>query len=683
MSRSHGNDSTPLSAADPRFTHLHYPMKRFFYIIFTLIATPTATHAEFNPFGNNDDASKTEATLISEVASTTVGETFTVAIKLKHPDGWHSYYKNPGGPGLPLEFEWKLPEGYTLKNFHWPTPHLYNNGGIQFYVYEGEYVLLADIVTPDTAKAGDQAKITVTPSWQLCDEKGCDPPESKELSISVPVAEKTQPATSEAALFKLARSHLPIANTLWDISTEITTDTIILHIKAKEGNDKDLGKMHFIDDSRSTHAEKKQTLTQTTEGGYTLSAPRDTEKKVPNPLNGLLVDENHKSPALILTLTRDGEQTAAEGAGAEKVNQELGKHGSFSEAPTAAMIAEAAKLYDVDKKIDYILLDGSKEKELNFLTALGFIFIGGFLLNLMPCVFPVLGIKVMGFAQQAGSEPKKIKIHGLVFMAGLVVSMWVLAGIIYTFIYVFDIQINWGEQLTDPVFLAAMIVLFYLFGLNMAGVFEVGTSLTGAGGNLQAKKGYSGSFFSGVLTTLIATPCSGPFLGSVMGYTLKQPAALGMIIFTVFALGISVPYVVLAFLPKLINKLPRPGAWMVTFKQLMAFALFATAAYFFQSFAKITGAGAGSSFLMAIVVLGLGAWAYGRFTTPMTSKVKKYIWGYGFPLLMIVGAYQMTTSAASERAPAPPLTGSSWYPGVVEQNRAKKRIVWVDYTADW
>jgi thiol:disulfide interchange protein DsbD len=242
---------------------------------------------------------------------------------------------------------------------------------------------------------------------------------------------------------------------------------------------------------------------------------------------------------------------------------------------------------------------------------------------------------------------------------------------------------NWGEQLTNPVFLAVMIMLLFVFGLNMAGLFEFCTSLTGVGGELQTRKGYAGSFFSGVLTTLIATPCSAPFLGSVMAYALNLNATQGMLLFTVFALGISVPYVVLAFLPNLINKLPRPGAWMVTFKQLMSFALFATAAYFYQSFAKITGVNGASWLLMAIVLVALAVWAFGRFGTPFTPKTKRILWGFAFPAIVTCVAFTITKSATTERAPTPPLSGSSWYPGVVEQNRAKKRIVWVDYTADW
>lgn len=653
-------------------------------ILAAIVVGITTVYGQFDPFDDvGNEGEKTETSLVSEVQSIAPGETFSVAIQLSHAPGWHAYYKNPGGPGLPLEFEWKLPEGYEVKQFHWPTPHLYINDGTQFYVYENDYVMLADITAPASAKVGEQATLTVSPSWQICDNKGCDPPNSKELSVSLPVTNASKADTDLIDLFKKARAQLPIENTQWNVSAQLTETQIILSITPKTGNSKTLGNVHFVDDAGITHAEKKQTLKKT-DTGYTITAERNPDKAAGDSLTGLLVDETHQLAAIIIrTPLAGGVDLPATASSNAAQGSSASGHGHLSATPSAEDVEEAAKLYDVSQKIDFVLLDGTKEKPLNLVTALGFIFIGGFLLNLMPCVFPVLGIKVMGFAQQAGSEPRKIKFHGLAFMAGLVVSMWVLAGIIYTLIFAFGQDVNWGEQLTSPIFLAAMIMLLYLFGLNMAGVFEIGTSLTGAGGELQSKKGYSGSFFSGILTTLIATPCSGPFLGSVMGYTLKQPPLQGMVIFTVFALGIALPYVVLAFFPKLINKLPRPGAWMVTFKQLMAFALFATAAYFFQSFASITGTKGSSWLLMAIVVAGLAAWAYGRFGTPYTPKTKKYLWGYGFSIAVAAGAFVMTKSATSERAPIPPLTGSSWYPGVVEQNQAKKRIVWVDYTADW
>lgn len=651
-------------------------MKQLCTLLFVISTFTGLAQGQFSPFDEPSDI-KTEASLVAEVASTAPGETFTIAINLKHQVGWHSYFKNPGGPGLALAFDWNLPAGYQLKKLHWPTPHLYTSGTTQFYVYENQYQLLADISSPVTAKVGKQANISVTPTWQLCNETGCDQPVSEELSLSIPVNDSQQLLPEQATFFKSARSKLPKANKQWDVTAEINKSNLVLTIKTKDGSIVNLKEVHYVDNLGLTDPEQKQSLEDTGES-YILKAALNEDATPGDRLTGLLIFENHDGVEVDLALAGN-----SSGTGITTSTGSNQGHGRQDEAPTEADIAAAAKLYDADQKIDFVLLDGTKEKSHSLATALGFIFIGGFLLNLMPCVFPVLGIKVMGFAQQSGSEPRKIKIHGLVFMMGLVVSMWVLAGIIYTLIFAFGRDINWGEQLTSPIFLAALIMFLYLFGLNMAGLFEIGTSLTGAGGELQSKKGYSGSFFSGVLTTLIATPCSGPFLGSVMGFTLKQPPFQGMIIFTVFALGISAPYVVLAFFPKLINKLPKPGAWMVTFKQVMAFALFATAAYFFRSFAKITGTGGASWLLMAVVVIGLAAWAYGRFGTPYTPKLKKLVWGFGFPLLVATGAFLMTKSAAEERAPTPPLTGSSWYPGVVELNRSKGRIVWVDYTADW
>ena len=661
-------------------------MKFIYSTLLVLTISTGLLHAQNDLFSTSDDTAEdsyTQASIISELEQATPGDIITIAIQLEHADGWHAYYQNPGGPGLPLEFDWQLPTGYALTQLYWPTPELYQSEGVQFYIYQDRYTMLADISVPSTAKAGDQAKISVTPTWQLCDDKGCAPPTSKELMVTLPIGESKILSTEHESQFHLARSQLPESNQSWNIEAKIKAADLVLTISSSDGSVAIVDSLHYIDNAGLTDSSKPQVLNDRGDA-YILKAPLSASAKPGSKLEGILIFDGQEAVAISSALSNPAAEALSSevlGAGGEKTNSAA--HGIGNKAPTAAEIAAAAELYDAEQKIDFVLLDGSKEKAHSLSTALGFIFIGGLLLNLMPCVFPVLGLKVMGFAQQAGSEPQKIKIHGLVFMAGVVVSMWILAGIIYILIFSFGRDINWGEQLTSPIFLASIIMLLYLFGLNMAGVFELGTSLTGAGGDLQTKKGYSGSFFSGVLTTLIATPCSGPFLGSVMGYTLKQPPLQGMVIFTIFALGISSPYVVLAFFPKLINKLPKPGAWMVTFKQLMAFALFATAAYFFQSFAKITGTGGASWLLMAAVVIGLAVWAYGRFGTPYTPKLKKFVWGTSFPLLVATGAFFMTKSATEQRAPETPLTGSSWYPGVVELNRSKGRIVWVDYTADW
>ena len=357
------------------------------------------------------------------------------------------------------------------------------------------------------------------------------------------------------------------------------------------------------------------------------------------------------------------------------------KHAVSHDSPEA--IAEMASLYDASSKINYVPLH--EKAETTLLTALFGAFVGGFLLNLMPCVFPVLGIKVMGFVQQAGSDPKKIRLHGIVFTAGLVVSMWALAGFILFVKLSMGENVNWGQQMGSPYFVAAIIVLLFLMGLNMAGVFEFGSSMTRLGGTVQNKKGYGGSFLSGILTTLIATPCSGPFLGAAMGYTLAQPPGIAMLLFTVLALGIAVPYLVLSMSPALINALPKPGAWMETFKVTMAFLIFAAVAWFMKTFGGQTGVEGLSWLVMALVVIGMAAYFYGHWTQFQFSAKTRYIWGMLFPLLIAcVGGWMVFGAANNVNSSVDHGEFRAWTPGIVEYQTAKEnRPVLVDYTAEW
>ncbi len=370
---------------------------------------------------------------------------------------------------------------------------------------------------------------------------------------------------------------------------------------------------------------------------------------------------------------------------------------------TPEEIAEMATYYDPDEKIKYLTLSELEENPVGanptnlvrrpkttLWGALVGAFLGGILLNLMPCVFPVLGLKVMGFVEQAGSDPKKIRMHGIAFTMGLVASMWVLAGAILTVKLAWGQDVNWGAQMGNPYFVVFIIVLLFLLGLNMAGVFEIGTSLTRVGGGVPAKKGYSSSFLSGILTTLIATPCSGPFLGAAMGYTLAQPAGTAMFLFTVFALGIAFPYIVLSFFPSLINKMPKPGAWMHTFKVSMAFALFATVAFFMQTFGGQTGVDGLSWLVMALVVLGLAAFFYGTWSPAYVKPFKRRVFGFVVPGMIAAAGVWMCYDAAKLESDglashsAGGFTWQTWNPGKVEYMLAKKKkIIWVDYTANW
>ena len=356
--------------------------------------------------------------------------------------------------------------------------------------------------------------------------------------------------------------------------------------------------------------------------------------------------------------------------------------------PTAndspAQLEAMAALYSPETKIKYEKLDGSSGTG-TFWAALFGAFVGGMLLNLMPCVFPVLGLKVLGFVEQAGNDPKKIKLHGIAFAAGLIFSMWCLAGAILALKFFWGQEVNWGQQMGNPYFVGGIVILLFVLGLNLAGVFEMGLFMTGIGGG-EKKEGYAGSFISGIITTLIATPCSGPFLGAAMGYTLAQSAGVAMFLFTVFGLGIAVPYLVLSFMPGLINMLPRPGGWMETFKKLMAFTLFGAAAFFVKSFGAQTGVDGLSWYLLALCVIALAAFFYGKWSPAYVAKNKRYVWGWVAPALIASVGIWMYVDAAKYKAPQVATDDHGWelwVPGRVEQRLAENKPVWVDYTADW
>ena len=366
---------------------------------------------------------------------------------------------------------------------------------------------------------------------------------------------------------------------------------------------------------------------------------------------------------------------------------------------TAEQIEAMARLYKADEKIKF--LDSadmeanpvgsggtSDQKQTSLGIALLFAFLGGAILNLMPCVFPVLGIKVMGFVKQGGESQAKVRMHGLAFAAGLVVSMWILAGGLLLLKNVGGKNIIWGQQMANPFFVGGIIVLLFLLGLNMAGVFEVGTSLSSVGGKASNKEGYGGSFFSGVLTTLIATPCSGPFLGTAMTYALSQSGVISMLMFTVFGLGIALPYVLLSFFPPLIKRLPKPGPWMETFKVTMAFALFATVAFFMQTFGAQTGVAGISYMLMGLVIIGLAAYFYGSFGEGHIAAGKRWAFGYLMPGLIAAAGFWVVFNGTTQAAVSVAHSGGAipwvnWNPGKVQDSINKKQIVWVDYTATW
>ena len=323
---------------------------------------------------------------------------------------------------------------------------------------------------------------------------------------------------------------------------------------------------------------------------------------------------------------------------------------------------------------------------LPFVQLLLYAFVGGLILNIMPCVFPVLGIKVTSVVQQAGSDRRKVVLHGLMYTVGILLSFWALGGIAIA------LNKGWGSQLQSPAFNFFLAAFFLIFALNMAGLFEIGTSAIGVGSDLQAKSGLGGSFFSGLLATVVATPCSAPFLGTALGATLALPASHSMLIFTLIGLGLASPFLLLSLFPGLISALPRPGAWMESFKQGMSFLLFGTVGFMLY---VLTNQIEGLPVLFAIlslVLIALGCWIYGRWALPhkpaRTQNIARLL-----TLLAVAGGLWLGLPGASaKRSHAEEsvnlqdpdaLHWETWSPEKVAALRAAKQPVYIDFTASW
>lgn len=310
-------------------------------------------------------------------------------------------------------------------------------------------------------------------------------------------------------------------------------------------------------------------------------------------------------------------------------------------------------------------------------------FIGGLILNFMPCVFPVIGLKVLNFVEQSQSDPKKAKIHGAIFTLGVWMSFCGLAGVLL-FLRDQGHSLGWGFQLQSPAFVLTLIGLLFVLAWNLLGVFEMGLSLMNVGNRLASESGYMGSFFSGVLATVVATPCTAPFMGAALGFALSQPTGIAMSVFSMMAIGMSAPYFLLTCFPSLIQKMPRPGAWMETFKHWMAFPLFATILWLLSVFADQTNLQSLLWSLWALLSLGFATWIYGTFCKPYDTKISKII-----GLILILGGLGCVAFCTQKALKEETIAVSSGLPweNYSEERLASllkdKHFVFVDFTASW
>jgi len=597
-----------------------------------------------------------KATLVSSVTSVQPGQPFNVALRLEHSGHWHTYWINPG-TGLATTLDWALPAGFTATDILWPTPKALKDAGgnIIGNGYEGDTYLPVTITPPADLAPGTTVTLKVYAEWLMCEDT-CIPGEAN-LQLTLPVSAEP-PAAHPTFGSRVAAvvAALPRADPAWTVNATRAGSTIVLTVTPSEPVAHTPTGLHFFADDNLVGYDLPQTVEPDGKGGFVLTlkvspdGPADATALVGllKTNNGWLADGT--LPALRVDVPFTVDEMTATGDPA----------GPFASSPPAVVRG--------------------------LLATLALAFVGGLILNLMPCVFPVLGIKILGFVNQAGSDKKKVVMHGITFTLGVLVSFWVLAGALAILRAGGD-QLGWGFQLQSPGFVFALAVLLLVFAMNMSGVFEFGLSATGVGSNLQMKGGYSGSFFTGVLATVVATPCSAPFLAPALGAALALPTGQSFLIFTVIALGLSAPYLLLSLFPAAIKVLPRPGAWMETFKQFMAFPLYATVGYLVWVLAgQVSEAGLLMT-LFSLVLIALAVWFYGRWNAPGASAGRARFGIVAGAVLLALGLWQgwpaspAQASVTSETGYT--LTWEKWSTEAVEKYRAEGRTIYVDFTARW
>ena len=606
--------------------------------------------------------------LVSEKAALIPGQENTVAIRMKMDDHWHTYWANPGETGLPTEISWTLPEGVSAGSIQWPAPQWINYFDMVSYAYEGEIFLLVDLdVSSDFQSAGSVtlgARVDFLVCKEACIPGGAD------LELSLPVATEAGPGSHEAEI-QATRNELPQVFPEWEMKVVDNGASFGLTVMAPEGRTFEGREVTYF--SLDGWVAPSKPRTSLAEGRMLTLAMPKTEyepEEGTDRFRGVLVSN-----------------PAWDAEGVFKALQVDLNYSSNDEVTAWLSAANVAGSFDpAGSRAN----SGFETPDRSFVVLILFALVGGLLLNLMPCVFPVLSIKVLGFVQQAGEETSKVKFHGMVFTLGVLISFWVLAGV-FLALRAAGQEIGWGFHLQAPGFVAVLASIIFLFGLNLSGVFEIGESLTGAGSELQTKSGYSGSFFSGVLATLVATPCTAPFMGTAVGVIATLSAVQSMAIFTALALGVALPYLVLSFFPAFLKMLPRPGAWMETFKKALAFLLYGTVVWLAWVFGGQVGVNGMSALLLGLVFLGIAAWIWGSWGNLTKRKsVRAVAFIAAFPLLVVGGGLQYWAAGFDSPQVASvsdsDTSGIQWKPyspETVNALVAEGKTVYVDFTATW
>ena len=606
-----------------------------------------------------------EVELLSETTSVVPGETTWLGLRLDPAEHWHTYWKMGGDSGEPTSLnEWQAPEGTRIGEIQWPAPYwmpFYDTDLVNFG-YEQE-ILLPIPVTIPADYTGDTVELSTLAYWNVCDQI-CIPGEQR-LSLTLAVAEVAEINAGAAELFAAARDSLPETDHSIKSLIAVAGERVSVGFEAEGPIFDDYVDAWFFPDQRRV---------------LKPGPLRDVS------LQGNLLQITHLQPRRMLEDPQVHGVLVLENAAGER------RAFDFVDPAANANNTTIMPLAAVSAEQGGAASGGGAAAigEGNVLLYMLFAMLGGLILNLMPCVFPVLSLKALSFAKNAGESQRKQRMDGLVYTAGVIVAFVALASVLVALRAAGE-AVGWAFQFQQPWFLAFIVYLFFLMGLSLSGVFEIGAGLMGAGSNLTTRSGYQGSFFTGVLATTVATPCTAPFMGPAIGFALTQSWLVAMLVFVALGLGMALPILLLSFAPALNRYLPRPGAWMETFKQVLAFPLYASALFFLWVLGNQVGVMGMALVLGVCVLMAFAAWIYQRrlslgplfrsfsaATVAAVLAIAVYLTQTPFLQPLATPALAQTASVESGVSEFEPFSSAR-----VAELRAQGRPVFVNMTAAW